>query len=404
MKKAILPSKVYLVCSSGMMKSELVVYSQGTVFNDDKNRLIATKDDRFGDFMCKYALILGALVAGAMVASGGSLAAILLTIVVATGISLSMCAIVNFFNGGGWKKIHPTTYVEKKNVLTDKSYFSCPIGGTIIPIYDKNIASQQAAIFRNKAATEIAMSFIGGWMLGGYGAYCVTAQVGFGGYMAGIGTGYVLNVGVNELQDFAKESVNGKMNDNLKDSPLYNEGIYGASNDLGYYAPKMSGDENSVRTGVDAKEIHNNREEIIRKGTESAQSQRVNPNEGSLNNPLNKNKFKTQENQIKATYGKHNYRRSQEWKNLQNEKASYNRNLGQKELNAKHSDNLKKGAKGFKDGFNPKTPAGGLFWAGTIFETISNIVVEREQRRLLESSINPESIAKEKLGVFAIKI
>lgn len=35
--------------------------------------------------MCKYALILGALVAGAMVASGGSLAAILATVIIATG-------------------------------------------------------------------------------------------------------------------------------------------------------------------------------------------------------------------------------------------------------------------------------------------------------------------------------
>jgi len=50
--------------------------------------------------MCKYALILGALVVGAMVASGGSLAAILATVIIATGISLSMCAIVNLFNGG----------------------------------------------------------------------------------------------------------------------------------------------------------------------------------------------------------------------------------------------------------------------------------------------------------------
>lgn len=33
------------------------------------------------------------------------------------------------------------------------------------------------------------MSFIGGWMLGGYGAYCVSAQVGFGGFMAGMTSG-----------------------------------------------------------------------------------------------------------------------------------------------------------------------------------------------------------------------
>lgn len=403
MKKAILPSKVYLVCSSGMMKSELVVFSQGTVYNDVKNRLIATKEDRFGDFMCKYALILGAFVAGAMVASGGSLAAILATVIIATGISLSMCAIVNLFNGGGWKKIHPKAYVEKKNILTDKSYFSCPIGGTIIPIYDKNIASQQAAIFRNKAMTEIAMSFIGGWMLGGYGAYCVSAQVGFGGFATGIGTGYFTNVVINNLQDRVKEGVNGTMNENLKNSPLYNEGIYGAPNDLGYYVPKMSGDENSVRTGVEAKDIHQNREDIVRKGTENAQNQRVNPNAGSLNNPLNKNKFKVQENQIKARYGKSNYRRSQDWTNLQREKAAYNRSLGQKELTGRHVENLKKGGRGFVDGFNPKTPAGGLFWAGTIYETVSNIFVEQQQWALLNNSINPEAAAKQKLGVFAKK-
>lgn len=50
--------------------------------------------------MCKYALILGALVVGAMVASGGSLAAILATVIIATGISLSICAIINLSNFG----------------------------------------------------------------------------------------------------------------------------------------------------------------------------------------------------------------------------------------------------------------------------------------------------------------
>jgi len=403
MKKAILPSKVYLVCSSGMMKAELEVISQKSVTNDDKNRLIATKDDRFGDFMCKYALILGALVAGAMLASGGSLAAILLTIAIATGISLSMCAIVNYFNGGGWKQIHPTVYVEKKNVLIDKSYFSCPVGGTIIPIYDKNIAEQQAAIFRNKAAVEIVMSFVSGYMLGGYAASCVAAQVGFGGFAGGLAFGYGVNVGVNKIQDGVKNARFGENSQAEKDSPLYREELYNAPNDLGYYATKSGGDENSMKTGANAADIFSNRADIARQGTENAQNQRVNPNGGTLNNPLNKNKFKAQERAIKARYGKQNYRRSQEYRNMKNEQAAYNRSLGQKEVTSRQTENLKGGAKGFFEGFNPRTNAGGFFWVSTVLETVSNLIIEGDQRDLLVNAADPETAAKEKIGVFAAK-
>lgn len=381
-----------------MMKSELVVFSQGTVCNDEKNRLIATKEDRFGDFMCKYALILGALVAGAMVASGGSLAAILATVIIATGISLSMCAIVNLFNGGGWKKIHPKAYVEKKNILTDKSYFSCPIGGTIIPIYDKNIASQQAAIFRNKAITEIAMSFIGGWMLGGYGAYCVSAQVGFGGYMTGIGFGYAVNGIVNKAQEKVEEKFISPYTKSQLNSPIYNTEILGEKFESDKV--ELPTDSDAAGTSNSLGQIQKNKDNIIREGTENAQNQRVNPNEGSLNNPLNRNKFKPKENEIKARYGKHNYRRSDEWKNLQKEKATYNRSLGEKALKAKRTESIREGAKGVAQGFNPLTNSGGLFWASTIFETISDIMVANAQRGLLENASDPETKAKEKLGIY----
>lgn len=200
-----------------------------------------------------------------------------------------------------------------------------------------------------------------------------------------------------------KDQVNGGMTDSQKDSPIYNEEIYWAPNDLGYYAPKMSGDENSVKTGVEAREIHADREEIIRKGTENAQNQRVNPNAGSLNNPYNKNKFNVREKEIRRQYGRHNYRRSEEWESLQREKAAYNRGLGQKELSSRHTKNLKEGGKGFINGFDPRSSAGRLFWAGTIFETVSNIIIEQDQRALLDAAADPEAIAKQKLGVFAKK-
>ncbi|WP_377165617.1 hypothetical protein [Mucilaginibacter terrae] len=386
-----------------MMKAELQVISQKTVFNDAKNRLIATKDDRFGDFICKYALILGALVAGAMVASGGSLAAIIATVVIATGISLSMCAIVNLFNGGGWKKIHPTAFVEKKNVLTDKSYFSCPIGGTIIPIYDKNIASRQAEIFRNKAITEISMSFIGGYLLGGFITTSIATQAGFGTVASGLGFGFAVNAGVSWLQDETKDGYFGEMTKEQKSSPLYQDSS-ASSQDMSYYAPKMTGDENVVKTTTNATSLNENKETIIRQGTEDAQSRRVNPDQGSLNNPYNRNKFKAQENAIKASHGKHNYRRSQEWINLQREKAAYNRSLGQQELKSQHTENLKKGGRGFLEGFNPKSASGGLFWAATVAETASSFLQEAAQRQLLLDAINAEAKAKNNIGVFAEKV
>ncbi|NTE02967.1 hypothetical protein G6M26_02960 [Agrobacterium tumefaciens] len=317
------------------------------------------------------------------------------------GITLSMCAIVNLFNGGGWKKIHPKAYVEKKNILTDKSYFSCPIGGTIIPIYDKNIASQQAEIFRNKATTEIEMSFIGGWMLGGYGAYCISAQVGFGGYMSGLGVGYVVNKGVSVVQDQIKNSIISPYTEDEMNSPIYNKDVHGG----GFNSDKaeLPTDNDGAGTFAQAGILRQNKEQIIKEGTKNAQNQRVNPGEGTLNNPLNRNKFKTQENQIKARYGKHNYRRTEEWRSLQRDKADYNRSLGEKEYKARNMKNLKEGAGGVLQGFNPKTPAGGLFWASSIYETISDIIIASAQHDLLNAAVDPESAAKAKLGIYAEK-
>lgn len=403
MKKAILPSKTYLVCSSGMMKTDMVVFSQATVKADKKNRLVATVDDRFGDFICKYALIVAALVAGACVATGGAVAGMIAAAAIALGtaISLSMCAIVNMMNKGGWQNYHPTVRVENKKVLTDKSYFSCPIGGTIIPIYDKNIANQQAAVFRNKAITEIAMSFVSGYLLGTYRAFCIANQVGFGGFMTGIGVGIGVNKVVSEIQKNVENAFIDPYTRSQRNSPLYNEEIHRKSDSDKAELPV---ENEGAGTVAGADNIRRNKEGIIEKGTADAQKERVNPNqEGTLNNPLNKNKYDRQEKDIKQRHGKKNYRRSEEWKALQREKAANNRMLGERAYTREQLKNIKTGAKGVWDGFNYKTKPGQIFWGSTLLETMSNIIVATEQRRVLDAAIIPEANAKAKIGIYAAR-
>ena len=397
MKKAILPSKTYLVCSSGMKKSELVVYSQLTVFNDSKNRKIATIDDRFGDFICKYALIIGAFVAAAIFASGGTLLAILATIAIAAGVSLGMCATVNFFNAGGWKNPHPTAFINqttKRNILTDKSYFSCPIGGTIIPIYDENIASRQAEIFRDKAITEIFMSAVGGFFFGGFAAASIAAQASFGTYMSGLGFGLGIGVVVSALEDKVQESVVGEVTEEEKTSPLYHEE---GSKDLGYYAPKATGDKNTIETVDKANEISENKENIINDKVDERLASRTGRNEGILKNDPKKAA------QIARDNGKLSNKEYLKLRKDLEEKQKENiRNTdGKTAYKDEHVKNIKESGSRFLDGFSIKNAEGRLFWAATLTELISNIITARMQQRLYDDSIDAEAEAKKKLGVFA---
>lgn len=397
MKKAILPSKTYLVCSSGMKKSELVVYSQLTVFNDSKNRKIATIDDRFGDFICKYALIIGAFVAAAIFASGGTLLAIFATIAIAAGVSLGMCATVNFFNAGGWKNPHPTAFINqttKRNILTDKSYFSCPIGGTIIPIYDENIASRQAEIFRDKAITEIFMSAVGGFFFGGFAATSIAAQASFGTYMSGLSFGLGIGVVVSAVEDKVQESVVGEVTEEEKTSPLYREE---GSKDLGYYAPKATGDKNTIETVGKANEIFENKDNIINDKVDERLASRTGRNDGILKNDPKKTAKIARDNGKLSNKEYLELRKKFEAQQVEGLKNTD----GAAAYKGEHVKNIKGSGSRLLDGFSIKNAEGRLFWAATLTELISNIITARMQQRLYDDSIDAEAEAKKKLGVFA---
>jgi len=86
------------------------------------------------------------------------------------------------------------------------------------------------------------------------------------------------------------------------------------------------------------------------------------------------------------------------------EQAAYNRSLGIKELNTRHRENLKAGGQRFLKGFDPRTRGGGFFWLSAALETVSNILLEQDQRKLLIDAIDPESAAKARLGVYAERV
>ncbi|SFS91859.1 hypothetical protein [Mucilaginibacter polytrichastri] len=401
MKKAILPSKTYLVCSSGMRKTELEVISQLTVFNDSKNRKIATIDDRFGDFICKYALIVGAFVAAAIFASGGSLAFIIGVALIAGLASLSMCFIVNLFNSGGWKNPHPTAFIgkeKKKNLLTDKSYFSCPIGGTIIPVYDEKIASRQAEIFRDKAITEIFMSAVGGYFAGGFAVASIAAQASFGTVASGFGVGYLIGVGVSTGEDAIKDAYYGKLSKEEEESPLHHE-EGGEAKDLSYVTPKMTGDENTVETITKAKELSEDKQNIIDEKVDESLSSNTGRNGGLLKNDPKKAAKIARDNGKLSNKEYLKLRRDLEAKQIKDLKNTE----GVKGYRGEQLKNIKESGSRFLDGFSLKTSPGKLFWAATLTELISNLITEKMQRNLYDDSIDAEAEAKKALGVYAQK-
>ncbi|MBD1391657.1 hypothetical protein [Mucilaginibacter glaciei] len=397
MKKGILPSKTYLVCSSGLKKAELQVISQMTVFNDNKNRKIATIDDRFGDFICKYALILGALVLGALIASGGSAVAMIATVLIATGISLSMCAIVNLFNSGGWKSYHPTVFINqntKRNVLTEKSYFSCPIGGTIIPIYDEAIASKQAAIFRDKALTEILMAGVGGYALGGF----VAASAGFGTIASGLTVGFGIGAGVSYVQDKSLELYYGEMSEKQKESPLYHKSE--GTDVIPYATPKMTGDENTTKTIEKAGELRGNKEQIIDSKVQDRLNSNTGRNGGLLKNDPKKLAKIARDNGNLSNSEYLRIRRELQAKQVADLRATD----GLKQYKSEHIKNLKESGSRFKEGFSLKNKMGRIFWISTVVETASNFWTEGRQRELYDESTAAEDAVKKHIGVFAQKV
>lgn len=69
-----------------------------------------------------------------------------------------------------------------------------------------------------------------------------------------------------------------------------------------------------------------------------------------------------------------------------------------------HAMNVKAGARGVWDDFSYKTKPSQIFWGSTLLETISNIIVANEQRRVMDAAIVPEANAKAKIGIYAARV
>jgi len=147
MNQKYVPDGTWLICSEGKMKQNIKVHSQKSVYIH--GRLAATKYDRTGkNFNCLkmaiYGAIIGAIVAVAIIASGG-LAAILaagvatcLTTIMtgalvggiaATALAFVPCICSMLTRPYDWTVIHSRVKFEGKNALLHRATLTCFLGG-----------------------------------------------------------------------------------------------------------------------------------------------------------------------------------------------------------------------------------------------------------------------------------
>lgn len=149
---------VHLVCTNGFKPSQLTVANRKVRLANGK--LIATKNDKPTNFMCKWAGIVVAFMAAAFIALFtpiGPIVALLLSFLAGIAASAIIGSGLCYFllKNAHWQNIHPKVKVMGVNALTEKSQLKCPIGGQIYVFFSPVIANKQAAAFAFKNAGQI---------------------------------------------------------------------------------------------------------------------------------------------------------------------------------------------------------------------------------------------------------
>lgn len=190
MSQLYVPDKVWLVCSDGMKKSQLKVSSQNTIKIAD-GRYAATINDRFeGNFMCAKMVIAGAIagaiIAAAVVASGGTIlglgAAVGGAVAAAGGAAVgglaamvpSICSL--FCMGSQWQPVHTKVLLQKQQALIEHSKINCFLGGNIMIFYSEAAAEEFTDLVMQNTFVKV-----GGIILGSALACGAVASVMAGG-------------------------------------------------------------------------------------------------------------------------------------------------------------------------------------------------------------------------------
>ncbi|MGE8552532.1 MAG: PAAR-like protein [Chryseobacterium jejuense] len=145
------PDGTWTLCSNGKKILKIQVTSQATV-KIEGGKLAATEKDRFdGNFVCPPMMAAGALVgavlAGALVASGPALVVFAAGFAGAVGGGTvlanhlpSVCSLLCRSNE--WTALHPKVKLEKKRALLENATLTCMFGGLVtlkMPNYQESI-------------------------------------------------------------------------------------------------------------------------------------------------------------------------------------------------------------------------------------------------------------------------
>ncbi len=197
MAQRYVPNEVFLVCTDGMKKSQMLVKSQSTI-KIANGKLAATINDRFqGNFFCAKMVIAGAII-GAIVAAIVIAATILTGGAIGVGLAMaigagaaaggaaagasaallpSICSMLT--SGSEWVPVHPKVILENQKALIEQSKIPCLLGGNVMIFYSEAAADEFTDLKIASTLTHVGGIILGSALLSAGVATIFTAGSAF---------------------------------------------------------------------------------------------------------------------------------------------------------------------------------------------------------------------------------
>lgn len=193
MSQVLVPDGVYLVCTKGLINSQLTVTSQSSV-TMESGKLVGTEEDRMNRNMNCAAIAVGAAIIGALIAgiiaaatvtTGGLAGAAIVGAIAAGGAAVGggLGALIPCLCGmltNNWQGCHPNVEIESKKLLLSDSLLPCKLGGQIMIFYSKSAADSAISLNRYSTAFDIGTIAVMAFATGLTGGFKGITTIGKG--------------------------------------------------------------------------------------------------------------------------------------------------------------------------------------------------------------------------------
>ncbi|ATV30482.1 PAAR-like protein [Prevotella intermedia] len=193
MSQVLVPDGVYLVCTKGLINSQLTVTSQSSV-TMESGKLVGTEEDRMDRNMNCAAIAVGAAIIGALIAgiiaaatvtTGGLAGAAIVGAIAAGGAAVGggLGALIPCLCGmltNNWQGCHPNVEIESKKLLLSDSLLPCKLGGQIMIFYSKSAADSAISLNRYSTAFDIGTIAVMAFATGLTGGFKGITTIGKG--------------------------------------------------------------------------------------------------------------------------------------------------------------------------------------------------------------------------------